>query len=102
MRGGFSTKQRGVVQVRFAEGYIENVEFRVSLAGNTRVVRDGIRNVHAYAVSDTPPVLVNIPGDNRMKEIKYNPFKGIRFTINGRPVFHVDVLYFKDGKCYTM
>jgi len=102
MKGGFSTKHHGIVMARFNEAYIEDVELRVSAAGNKRAVDTGIRNVHAYAVTDCPPRLVDIPGDNRMKEVKYNPFKGHCFTINGKPVYRVDILYFKDGRCYTM
>lgn len=101
-KGGFSTKLRGIVYNRFNEGYVQDVELRVSEAGNKRAVKTGVRNVHAYAVSDSPPIFVDIPGDNRMKEVKYNPFRSKFFTVNGKPVHHLNILYFKDGKCYTM
>lgn len=101
-KGGFSTKHRGIVIARFQEAYLKDVEFRVSNAGNLRANTSGTRNVHAYAVSETPPIVTDIPGDSRMREIKYNPFKGRYFTISGRPIYNADVVYFRDGRCYTI
>ena len=101
-KGGFSTKLRGIVSTRFSEGYLLNVSLKVSDAGNKRAVSSGVRNVHAYAVSNYPPVSVEIINVDQMKEIKYNPFRGNSFTLDGNPIHHVNVLYFKDGKCYTV
>lgn len=71
--------------------------FKISESGRQRVIREGKKNVHAYAVGillDTPVA----PGDR----LSYNPFKAGHFTRAGEPVTEAAaVLLGSDGKAYA-
>lgn len=57
--------------------------FKVSEAGRQRVLRDGVKNVHAYVVGTWAK------GAGLLKLAKrgsYNPFHGPSFTCEGQPV----------------
>ena len=100
----FSTKLHGIVDKRFVNALIQNVTFSVSAAGNKRANNTGKRNVHAYAVSEQPPVIVTntmvFIGD--YKEIKYNPFNGIHFTVDGVKITQAKLVGCYNGRLYLM
>ena len=76
---------------------VDRVEFKVSTAGCARAVREGRRNVHAFAIGtyrasdDTSPT-----GDR----LSYNPFREAFFTANHAQIDNADSLTFgHDGYC---
>lgn len=92
---------------------IENVTFKVQESGRQRAIRDGQRNVHAYAIGtlvaadwienkESLPVSWNgIDSDAaklHTRRIKYNPFRGPNFTIDGAAVASVQSMYLTGNK----
>ena len=100
----FSTKVHGLVEYRFVNALIQNVTFKVSEAGNARANESGKRNVHAFAVSEHPPVIVE--NDKMMrglhKQIKYNPFKAKYFSVDGVEITKAKLVACYDGKLYLL
>lgn len=114
----FSVKYRGkVIKVREGiEAY--DVEFRVSSAGRERVLSQGKRNVHAYAVArdfasvyseDFLDELNMTSADQYVQSIDrtvmvpvwYNPFKASQFRAGDIDIFKADYVLFVDGKCFV-
>lgn len=100
----FSTKIHGLVEYRFINALIRNVTFKVSEAGNIRANYSGKRNVHAFAVSENPPVKVE--NNNLLrgsyKQICYNPFKAKYFTVDGIEIKKAKLVACYDGKLYLL
>lgn len=99
----FSTKHRGIVTERFDTAILRNVELRVSAAGNRRANQERKRNVHAFAVSDNLPEISETSiAVSEEKQIRYNPFHGNSFTINGRPIENAKIVAFQSGRMYLI
>ncbi len=100
----FSTKIHGLVEYRFVNALIQNVIFKVSEAGNTRANNTGKRNVHAFAVSENPPVIVKSDQIlyGKYKQIQYNPFKAKYFTVDGKEITKAKLVGCHDGKLYLL
>ena len=103
--GGFSTKHRGKVILRFNSGCIcAGARFQVSQSGNSRARNEKKRNVHAYIVSSEVPTI--LPDDIAEKLLKYlrkfsyKPFKDNSFMVDSTPVTSERGCVMFDGKCY--
>lgn len=101
----FSIKHRGKVIDRRDMIEVYGVEFRVSSVGRERVLREGRRNVHAFAACDAyisayqgGPPTIDTAG---MVQVRYNPFEAEQFRANGIDIFKADYVVFIDGKCYV-
>jgi hypothetical protein len=89
-----------------------NVSFVVSESGRQRAIRDGQRNVHAFAVGTLVaadwienktalPIDWNgaaVYAEKHTRRISYNPFRGPDFTIDGLPVAKVPSMYLTGDK----
>lgn len=61
--------------------YLHDVTFKVSEAGRQRAIRQGIRNVHAYAYGTLMPwVDLHMPLFGAT-QVSYNPFKHAKFVL---------------------
>jgi hypothetical protein len=84
-RNVWSVMVRGKVQRHTHCAQLFRVEFRVRPAGHARVLREGRKNVHAFAVAEQASYPSSegqtfaplVPDD--WIEISYNPFKGAAF-----------------------
>lgn len=77
-RGCLSVRQGGLVVAHTLAITLRDVEFRVQQAGRLRAVREGQRNVHAYArgtISEHPVI------DGTL--VTYDPFGSGRFETSG-------------------
>jgi hypothetical protein len=103
-KGGFSVKYRGKVIKVIHDAVVNDVEFRVSLAGRERALKTKTRNVHAYLVCDYMPIETYIDPSMYTTKVTYNPFKGDTFTfiagIHNIMVKHAKVVYLTDGRAY--
>ncbi len=102
-KGGFSTKQRGIVCSRFQIAVVRNAQFSVSSASRLRAVDEGRRNVHAFVVSvEAPEVRQHwFQPSFELVEVKYNPFKAATFTVDGKAIYEAAVVYFVEGRAYV-
>lgn len=102
--GGFSAKRRGRVVARFDQAVATEVEFRVSEAGRRRVLRDGQKGVHAYAV--VRGVLIENDGEAGPRDesliISYDPYTAGHFTFRGEPIEHASGVVFSGGHVYLV
>lgn len=93
--------------------YAPSVDFQVSIAGRERVVREGRKNVHAYALVDeyvSYDTLGQALGDNPFLDewastpVIYNPYAGPSFRrLGGQPVDRIadPVLFDRDGRIWA-
>lgn len=100
----FSVKHRGKV-VDYLEGFeADDVEFRVSEAGNRRAKTTKKRNVHAFIVCDDYTKRDDIPlGElTTMTPVTYNPFLAPTFfkRTNTMPVSSAKRVVCYNGKAY--
>ena len=93
-RGGFSIKQKNLV-VAHAEGFfLKDSIFVISDAGRNRAIKEGVRNVHAYALGLLSQTNLNVVEDCKLR---YNPFDLSTPHVNGRPVLgHKFDAYFNE------
>lgn len=100
----FSIKHRGKVIDRREMIEAFGVEFRVSRTGRERVLREGKRNVHAFAVAEAYGSAIqggDQPVDtSTMVPVWYNPFKTEQFRAGDIDIFNADRVLFADGKCF--
>lgn len=99
--GGFSIKHRGLVIDRGDSFVAESVTFKVNEKGRQRVLDQGRKGVHAYAVADKYKFNDSIKIDN-LCEITYNPYKFPFFTAAGSSIHSASTIAFKNGKCYLI
>ena len=83
--------------------FMKNVNFIVRESGRKRVVKEGVKNVHAFArgflVSSNPHSLWS----DYFNEITYNPFKGPNFYFKDTEEIVTSCKYLflgQNGKCY--
>ncbi|NBP57488.1 hypothetical protein EBU71_13330 [bacterium] len=76
---------KGKVLEHSSEFFLKNVDFRVSQAGRSRVLREKRKNVHAF-VCGTPDEGWPIHGE---RQVTYNPYKYKSFVYadTKRPVY---------------
>src|SRR5690242_12259195 len=73
----------------FATVWLDDVRFVVSEAGRNRAIREGQRNVHAFAEGTLSAVSTATRDPNGYVRVTYNPFHGPFFTraaLGGIPV----------------
>jgi hypothetical protein len=87
-QGLWSCMVQGKVRGRYDSVVANDVEFRVRPGGHARVLREGRKNVHAFAIADSTVSLWNGPSAMTADdfnglvgwiEVSYNPFKGATF-----------------------
>jgi hypothetical protein len=54
----WSVKHRGLVVAHTPTAFMWDVEFQVNEAGRQRVIREGVKNVHAYAVCELEDIFL--------------------------------------------
>lgn len=110
-KGGFSVKHRGKVVAVRDKLLAYGVEFRVSAAGRERSLREGQRNVHAYAACEDFREEFGAAHDDislgefttvpqALTEVWYNPFKAKQFRAGDIDILKADYAVFLGGKCY--
>jgi hypothetical protein len=87
--GDYSVMQNGLVVAHTDRILLSDVTFRVSRAGQERVVFEKKKNVHAYAVGKIATkgcfgAGPDFEGDFGMK-VRYNPYDGPYFTFVAHP-----------------
>ncbi|MGG1398038.1 hypothetical protein ABE288_09525 [Bacillus salipaludis] len=80
---------------------LTNVEFKVSKAGQDRVRREKLKNVHAYVIGDY--IGNDIKSIAGYKPVYYNPYITDTFVTmeDNIPIFKARKCYFSDGICYV-
>ena len=73
----YSIKQDGVVKAHADQVVLDNVTWTVSEAGRQRVIREGRKNVHAYAVGRLAAYAYALDAD----AVYYNPYKVDGFRV---------------------
>lgn len=85
-KGSPSGRKRWIVVAYATSILLQDVTFKVDEAKRQRVIEEGRKNVHAYAVGHQlwglVPHWLNFDG----RKVSYNPYKGSSFTFNGEPV----------------
>lgn len=97
-------KHRGKVISRFDTVMINTPTFCVSQAGRKRAIDSNARNVHAYIVSDSKAFIIGswqVPDQNELIEVKYNPFKSEQFTIDGKAIYAASIVFLINGRAYV-
>jgi len=91
---------RGKVAGHYESAVLRDVEFRVRPGGRARVLRDGRKNVHAFAIAEkwARPVdglMHPYPGRLGLDEVSYNPYgAGYFFRLSsGEPIHSADIAY---------
>ncbi|ASV44368.1 hypothetical protein PBI_SCTP2_353 [Salicola phage SCTP-2] len=71
---------------------MKNCEFRVSEKGRQRVLKEKVKNVHAYIAAQTHEELDDAIDKCNKVELTYNPYKYSTFVIKetGEPIYHCD------------
>lgn len=104
-KGGFSIKYKGLVTDVLNTFEAFNVEFSVSRAGRERVLKNKVKNVHAYVVAESwTPKLRPVPKGMKEVEVTYNPYKHESFVIKetGEPVHEAAAVRFHDNRCFIL
>ena len=92
-KGRWSEMRKGKVTGRWSSVVLWDVEFRVRPGGHARVLREGRKNVHAFAIGydsrtwEEPEgalVADDFSGQPEWIEISYNPFR----VVDDRPSFY--------------
>lgn len=65
--------------------HLVDVTWKVSEAGRQRVLREKRKNVHAFAIGTMVSILDIRDGVER-RGVRYNPYEGPYFQIDGQPV----------------
>lgn len=98
--GGFSVRHRGVVIKRIDTGIASGVLFKVNEKGRQRVLLERQKNVHSFVVAkQLEETALTADG---LVEVKYNPYKGCEFTVDGVPVTDADAVFFRGGRCFLI
>ena len=77
----------------------KNVIFKVYESGRQRVLKEKVKNVHAYVFGylSTPPKEYSIVGS-----IYYDPYKQSQFTVNQEPILKADNLLLKNNRLHVV
>lgn len=79
-RDCYSIQQDGIVKAHADSVTLEDVSWTVSQPGRRRVIRDGKKNVHAFAVGHLVPATTA----TEAAPVSYNPYKMDSFRTAGR------------------
>jgi len=81
---------------------LKNATFKVSQKGRERVVKTGVRNVHAGVVGDLVFDPQEFPKEMPSTVVRYNPFRSNQFLKESlEPVENAPLVYFHKGKCFV-
>jgi len=101
----WSVKHRGKLIGHHDSIVLKNCEFRVSEKGRQRVLKEKVKNVHAYIAAQTHEQLDEKYENLETVEITYNPYKYSTFVVKetGEPIHHCETVLAKDdGKIYKI
>ena len=89
----FSVRHKGRVIEHSSNVMLKRVTYVVQPAGRARVLREGKKNVHAFARGE---LIERIPLFNyRGNVAKYNPYKAATFVDkDDEPLYNSDIAYF--------
>ena len=97
----FSMRHKGKVIAHVCNAMLKHVTYVVQPAGRAKVLREGKKNVHAFARGE---LIERIPLFNyRGNVAKYNPYKAATFVdIDDEPLYKSDIAYLelRIGKPY--
>lgn len=81
-RGDWSRRVRGIVESHETEATLYWVDFKVGARGREKVIREGRKNVHAFAAAERwrPGPPLSDSALCSMREVTYNPFKHETFV----------------------
>lgn len=102
--GGFSIKHKGKVIHRDNFFLASEIEFKVNASGRARVLKEGRKNVHAYAVADSFSFAANNDIDriDKNNTITYNPYLAGHFICDNKIINYARMVLFYQGKCYIL
>lgn len=88
----FSVRHKGRVIDHASNVMLHNVSYVVQPAGRAKVLREGKKNVHAFARGE---IIKRLPVVNYKANLaKYNPYKAATFVDkDGEPLYNSDVAY---------
>ena len=88
----FSMRHKGIVIAHVRQATLKDVSYVVQPAGRARVLREGKKNVHAFARGE---IIDRIPLFNyRGNVAKYNPYKAATFVDkDDEPLYKSDIAY---------
>jgi len=88
----FSMRHKGKVIAHVCNAMLKHVTYVVQPAGRAKVLREGKKNVHAFARGE---LIERIPLFNyRGNVAKYNPYKAATFVdIDDEPLYKSDIAY---------
>ena len=103
----FSLRQKGRVIAHMGYLGLTDATFHVQPAGRARVLREGRKNVHAYAKGVYDHSLVLGIWDKKLtlgREITYNPYKFESFVYKDdlTPVLHSDRIVLKNRRIWEV
>jgi hypothetical protein len=90
--------------VRHADSLrLEDVTFTVQPAGRARVLREGVKNVHAYVRGQIVAIDASQPDGDGWLEVTYNPYRYDSFitTLDGLPIYAARDVIIQDKRVYA-
>ena len=85
-KGRKDGRKRWIVVAYATRITLRDVTFKVDEAKRQRVIEEGRKNVHAYAIGAVTWGLVPHWLNQSGRKVSYNPYKGSSFTFDGEPV----------------
>lgn len=101
----WSLKHRGKVIGHHKAIVLNNCEFRVSKKGRQRVLKEKVKNVHAYVAAESYEQLNDHHNGVERVKLTYNPYKYSTFVVKetGEPIHNCDtVIAEEDGSIYKI
>jgi hypothetical protein len=80
--GMFSIRQGGLVVAHVFSVELDNVSFKVSETGRQRVIKDKVKNVHAFIIGMVRTIN-KVSKNSYISQITYNPYKMPHFHYKG-------------------
>jgi hypothetical protein len=109
----WSVRHAGRVIHRLGVLYLRNCKFTVQQGGRERMVREQVKNIHAFVDGDfDPQILAHVDISDMLRrntlEVTYNPYKHETFVFRdcGTQVFDADLVIltrtYQNGKYFPM
>ena len=98
----FSVKIGSKVVAHAESLLLKNATFKVGKKGWERVVKTGVRNVHAGVTGELVFNPQEFPKKMPSEKVSYNPFRSNQFLKeNNQPINEASLVYFNNGKCFV-
>lgn len=92
----FSVRHKGKVIDHVDRLFLCDVEFRVSQKGRQRVLREKVKNVHAYVCGTICDAV-----EGCETRAYYNPYKTKYFEVDGQEIHDANFTRLEDGRVYV-